>query len=265
MLTLPTQSPKLQPSAQQMPQQQPKPLTPDHTMIDKKAKRIYIIEDEQDISELMRFNLALEGYSVETFGTGEEGFRALELKQPDLVLLDIMLPGMSGLEICKRAKENAKTKATPIIMVTARGEESDIVRGLELGADDYVTKPFSPKVLSARVEAVLRRAQKSSTAASQDVIRHGAIEINIGRVEAAANGERLDLTQSEFRILQFLAQRPGWVYTRTQIVEAIRGENYAVTDRTIDFQMVGLRKKLGDHGHLIETVRGVGYRFKDIV
>ncbi len=232
-----------------------------------KPYRIFIIEDEQDISELMRFNLALEGYSVETFGTGEDGYKALVQAgdaQPDLVILDIMLPGMSGLEICKNLRATAATKTTPIVMVTAKGEESDIVRGLELGADDYVTKPFSPKVLSARVEAVLRRAQKNQSAAQQDIIRVGSLEINVGRVEATLGGQRLDLTQSEFKIMQFLAQRPGWVYTRSQIVEAIRGENYAVTDRTIDFQMVGLRKKLGENGHLIETVRGVGYRFKDI-
>jgi two-component system, OmpR family, alkaline phosphatase synthesis response regulator PhoP len=227
-------------------------------------RRVFIIEDEQDISELMRFNLALEGYVVETFATGEAGFRTLEQRTPDILILDIMLPGMNGLEICKRLKENPATKSVPVIMVTAKGEESDIVRGLELGADDYVTKPFSPKVLLARVDAVLRRSQKQNEKTS-DIIRSGAIEINDGRVEASVDGRKLDLTQSEFRILQFLAQRPGWVYTRAQIVEAIRGENYAVTDRTIDFQMVGLRKKLGEHGHLIETVRGVGYRFKDIV
>jgi two-component system, OmpR family, alkaline phosphatase synthesis response regulator PhoP len=229
-----------------------------------KNARIFIIEDEQDISELMRFNLALEGYSVETFATGELGFRGLENRKPDLLILDIMLPGMSGLEICRRLKENPATKSVPVIMVTAKGEESDIVRGLELGADDYVTKPFSPKVLLARVDAVLRRVQKQSEKQA-DVVQVGGIEINVGRVEVAVDGSKVDLTQSEFRILQFLAQRPGWVYTRAQIVEVIRGENYAVTDRTIDFQMVGLRKKLGERGHLIETVRGVGYRFKDTV
>jgi len=226
--------------------------------------RVFIIEDEQDISELMRFNLALEGFLVETFATGEAGFRGLENCKPDLLILDIMLPAMNWLEICRRLKENPATKAVPVIMVTAKGEETDIVRGLELGADDYVTKPFSPKVLLARVDAVLRRAQKQNEK-QLDVVHVSDIEINVGRVEVSVEGRKVDLTQSEFRILQFLAQRPGWVYTRSQIVEAIRGENYAVTDRTIDFQMVGLRKKLGSCGHLIETVRGVGYRFKDTV
>ena len=226
------------------------------------ARKIYIIEDEQDISELIRFNLSLEGFNVETFGTGEAGLKAIEETQPDLLILDIMLPGMSGLEICRRLKESSKTKEIPVIMVSARGEESDVVKGLELGADDYVTKPFSPKVLHARVEAVLRRGTDAKKAT--DSVNIDKLEINVGRVEVRVEGQPVALTQSEFRILHFLAQRPGWVYTRVQIVEAIRGENYAVTDRTIDFQMVGLRKKLGSMGHLIETVRGVGYRFKDI-
>ncbi len=226
------------------------------------GRTIYIIEDEQDISELIRFNLSLEGYKVESFPTGEAGLRAIEEVAPDLLILDIMLPGMSGLEICRRLKEDAKTKKIPVIMVSARGEEADIVKGLELGADDYVTKPFSPKVLHARVEAVLRRGSEAKKAV--EVVKIDGLEINAGRVEVTVDGQRVNLTQSEFRILHFLAQRPGWVYTRVQIVEAIRGENYAVTDRTIDFQMVGLRKKLGSAGHLIETVRGVGYRFKDI-
>ncbi len=226
------------------------------------ARKIYIIEDEQDISELIRFNLSLEGFNVETFGTGEAGLKAIEEAQPDLLILDIMLPGMSGLEICRRLKESSKTKEIPVIMVSARGEESDVVKGLELGADDYVTKPFSPKVLHARVEAVLRRGTDAKSAT--DSVKIDKLEINVGRVEVRVEGQLIALTQSEFRILHFLAQRPGWVYTRVQIVEAIRGENYAVTDRTIDFQMVGLRKKMGSMGHLIETVRGVGYRFKDI-
>ncbi len=225
------------------------------------GRKIYIIEDEQDISELMRFNLSLEGFAVETFSTGEAGLKAIEENAPDLLILDIMLPGMSGLEICRQLKEGQNTKKIPTIIVSARGEEADVVRGLEIGADDYVTKPFSPKVLHARVEAVLRRGQEARKAA--EVVQIGGLTINAGRVEVLVDGEKVSLTQSEFRILHFLAQRPGWVYTRSQIVEAIRGENYSVTDRTIDFQMVGLRKKLGSVGHLIETVRGVGYRFRD--
>ena len=225
---------------------------------------IFVIEDEHDIAELIRFNLSLEGYSVDVFPSGEAGFKAFEgNKKPDLLILDIMLPGMSGLEICRRLKENKATSEIPIIMVSARGEEQDIVKGLELGADDYVTKPFSPKVLLARIEAVLRRSKLENSAESTSAIKHAGLEVNPGRVEVVIDGKNVDLTQSEFKILHFLLQRPGWVFTRGQIVEAIRGENYAVTDRTIDFQMVGLRKKLGQYGDYIETVRGVGYRFKD--
>jgi two-component system alkaline phosphatase synthesis response regulator PhoP len=221
---------------------------------------IYVIEDEQDIAELVRFNLALQGYKVEAFLTGETGLAAVQKQKPDLIILDLMLPGLSGLEICKRLRNNGPH--IPIIMVTAKGEEQDVVKGLEAGADDYVAKPFSPKVLIARVEAVLRRAQAPQKTESE-VVEQAGLQINPGRFEVRINGEKVDLTRSEFSILHFLAQRPGWVYTRMQIVEAIRGENYAVTDRTIDFQMVGLRKKLGEMGSYIETVRGVGYRFKD--
>jgi two-component system, OmpR family, alkaline phosphatase synthesis response regulator PhoP len=222
---------------------------------------IYVIEDEQDIAELVRFNLGLQGYSVKTFFTGETGLAAIAKQRPDLIILDLMLPGLSGLEICQRLRDTQKPHL-PIIMVTAKGEETDVIKGLESGADDYVTKPFSPNVLLARVEAVLRRAHTREKSDS-DVVEQPGLQINPGRFEVRINGEKVELTRSEFSILHYLAQRPGWVYTRTQIVEAIRGENYAVTDRTIDFQMVGLRKKLGEMGAYIETVRGVGYRFKD--
>lgn len=227
------------------------------------AKTIFVIEDEQDIAELIRVNLKLMGHNVEVFHSGEMGYNKLAELKPDLMLLDIMLPGMNGLEICKRVKSSSETENIPVIMVSAKGEENDIVKGLELGADDYITKPFSTAVLSARVEAVLRRG-RPKTVTNDSVIQVSGIEIDVGRVEVKMGGQRVDLTQSEFKILHFLAQRPGWVYTRGQIVEAIRGENYAVTDRTIDFQMVGLRKKLGEKGELIETVRGVGYRFKEV-
>jgi two-component system, OmpR family, alkaline phosphatase synthesis response regulator PhoP len=230
----------------------------------KTASAIYVVEDENDIAELIRFNLTLEGHHVETFSTGEMVLRAIEKKKPDLIVLDLMLPGLSGLEVCSQLRGQEATAKTPIIMVTAKGEEQDVVRGLESGADDYVTKPFSPKVLLARVEAVLRRAGADSQKSILDVVRQAGLEINPGKVEVLVHGEKIDLTQSEFKILQFLAQRPGWVFTRMQIVEAIRGENYSVTDRTIDFQMVGLRKKMGPLGGMIETVRGVGYRFKDL-
>jgi two-component system alkaline phosphatase synthesis response regulator PhoP len=224
-------------------------------------EKVYVIEDEPDISELISYNLAQQGYKVQTFASGELGIGAIESQIPDLLLLDIMLPGMNGLEICQHLKKNLKTQKLPIIMVTAKGEESDIVKGLELGAEDYITKPFSTAVLKARVEAVLRRGRPQQVP-HVDTIRVEGIELHVGRVEVLLEGKKLDLTPSEFKILHFLIQRPGWVFTRSQIVEAIRGENFAVTDRTIDFQMVGLRKKMGDRGDKIETVRGVGYRFK---
>lgn len=229
----------------------------------KKSLVTYVIEDELDIAELVRFNLALEGFQVETFASGEDGLKRTLEKPCDILLLDLMLPGVDGLEVCAKLRANQATKKLPIIMMTAKGEEQDVVRGLEMGADDYVTKPFSPKVLMARIQAVLRRAERP-TQEDKNALTKAGLTIDPGRVEVFVNGAKVDLTQSEFKILQFLAQRPGWVFTRTQIVEAIRGENYAVTDRTIDFQMVGLRKKMGELGSLIETVRGVGYRFKDL-
>lgn len=225
-------------------------------------KSVLVVEDEVDIAELIRYNLELADYQVSLATTGEEGWQLIQEKSPDLVLLDLMLPKLSGLEVCEKLKEHPQLKSIPVIMVTAKGEEHDVVRGLELGADDYVTKPFSPKVLTARVGAVLRR-QGQEAPDEMGVVKRGNLVINPGKVEVTVAGAPVDLTQSEFKILQFLAQRPGWVYTRAQLVEAIHGENYAVTDRTVDFQMVGLRKKLGECGALIETVRGVGYRFKD--
>ncbi|OFZ18241.1 MAG: DNA-binding response regulator [Bdellovibrionales bacterium RBG_16_40_8] len=211
----------------------------------------------------MRYNLVLKGYSVKVFFSGEEGLNAIARKSPDLLILDIMLPGLSGLEVCEALRKHKKEKYLPLIMVSAKGEENDVVKGLELGADDYVTKPFSTAVLNARVEAVLRN-RRDSEAAHVEVIKLPGLEINANKAEVIINSQKVDLTQSEFKILHFLAQRPGFVYTRGQIVEAIRGENYTVTERAIDFQMVGLRKKIGDKGELIETIRGVGYRFKNI-
>lgn len=227
-------------------------------------QKILVVEDEADIAELIQYNLELAKFNVRTAASGEEVFDIVKEFSPDLILLDLMLPGLSGLEVCKRIKQT-EAQETPIIMVTAKGEENDIITGLELGADDYVTKPFSPQVLVARAQAVLRRSRKESDSEVDDshIVKLGELEIDPGRVEVKIKGEKVDLTQSEFRILQFLAQRPGWVYTRAQIVQAIHGSNYAVTDRTIDFQMVGLRKKLGPVGDRIETVRGVGYRFKE--
>jgi two-component system phosphate regulon response regulator PhoB len=172
-----------------------------------------------------------------------------------------MLPGMDGLEVCKRLKNNVKTEGLPIIVLTAKGEETDVVTGLELGADDYVTKPFSPKVLIARVRRILRRAVSRDM--EKPPIRIGDLVMDPGRREVLVKGKRVNLTFTEFNILYALAKRPGMVFTRYQIVDAVHGDDYPVTDRAVDVQIVSLRKKLGSCGNYIETVRGVGYRFKD--
>ena len=227
--------------------------------------KILAVEDEEDILELVRYNLDKEGYRVETAETGESALQKADMEKFDLMLLDLMLPGIDGLEVARRLKKNSRTRDLPIIMLTAKGEESDIVTGLELGADDYITKPFSPKVMIARVRAVLRRSEENDDKADdgQAIVRIHGIEIHPGRRTVHINGELVDLTYTEFQVLYILAKRPGWVFTRYQIVEAVRGSDYPVTDRSVDVQIVGLRKKMGDLGDCIETVRGVGYRFKE--
>lgn len=228
-----------------------------------KETLIYVIEDETDIARLISFNLSLIGYQVKTFANGEEGLSAVIQDQPNLLLLDIMLPGMSGLEICKKIRAVANFSQMPIIMVSAKGSELDIVQGLELGADDYITKPFSPMILSARVGAILRRIKQNTLVSAEGVLTLNNLVIHPGKHEVTSQGHKVDLTPSEFQILYFLAQKAGWVFTRSQIVDAIHGMHHAVTERTIDFQMVGIRKKLGPAGENIETVRGIGYRYKE--
>lgn len=226
------------------------------------AEKILVVEDEENIQELIRYNLAKEGYQVSCVLSGEKGLEAARTGSPDLVLLDLMLPGLDGLDVCKELKRDAATQGIAVIMVTAKGDETNIVMGLELGADDYVVKPFSPKILLSRVKAVLRR-KDSPSPADKDVIQIGDLVIHSGRHEVLLRNKKLDLTFTEFRILQTLATRPGWVFTRGQIVDAVRGEDHAVTDRSVDFQIVGLRRKLDDYATHIETVRGVGYRFQE--
>lgn len=228
--------------------------------------KILVIEDDADIQELIRYNLEREGYSVIASLTGEEGLTLAKKESPDLIVLDLMLPGMDGLDVCRSIKASPETKSVAIVMLTAKGEESDIVIGLELGADDYVTKPFSPKVLIARIKAVLRRKAEGYDdfkTSEKGIIKAHSIHIHPGRHEVKISGKLVDLTATEFTLLSFLASRPGWVFTRHQIIDAIHGGEIVVTDRAVDVQIVGLRKKLGDAGKYIETVRGVGYRFKD--
>jgi two-component system, OmpR family, alkaline phosphatase synthesis response regulator PhoP len=226
------------------------------------GETILVIEDEDDILELLRYNLAREGFKVITAGGGQQGLSLALAKLPDLLLLDLMLPGLDGLEVCRVLKKDPKTASIPIVMVTAKGEESDIVTGLELGAEDYVAKPFSMKVLLARVRGVLRRHREPQVAADTIVRAHDLV-INPGRHEVLIKGKPVEMTFSELRILHLLASRPGWVMTREQIVDAVRGEDYAVTDRAVDVQIVGIRRKLGTRADYVETVRGVGYRFKE--
>ena len=223
---------------------------------------ILIVEDEEDILQLIEYNLLKEGFTAVCARTGEEALRLARDEQPDLVLLDLMLPGIDGLEVCRTLRRQPPTATTPIVMLTAKGEEADIVAGLELGADDYITKPFTPKVLVARLRTVLRR-RAAAPVEKDSILRIHGIEIHPGRHEVLVGGKRVELTFTEFRLLQLLAGRPGWVFTRYQIVNAVRGEDYVVTDRAVDVQIVGLRKKLGEAGRYIETVRGVGYRFRD--
>lgn len=226
-------------------------------------EKILVVEDDEDIMELIDYNLSREGYQVFKVASGEEALVAEEREKPDLVILDLMLPGLDGLEVCRRLRHKPGVRNVPIIMVTAKGEETDIVAGLEVGADDYVVKPFSPKILIARIRNVLRRFSGEPPAPDDSVVDRQGIYIHPGRREVKAGEVNLQLTFTEFNILLYLARRPGWVFTRSQIVDAVRGNDYHVTERSVDVHILGLRKKLGDHGDVVETVRGVGYRFKE--
>ncbi len=223
------------------------------------GRKILIIEDEEDLVDLLRFNLEAQGYEVAAAYTGEEGLAMAQQEKPDVLLLDIMLPGMDGLDVCRRLKRSPATADISIIMVTAKGEESDIVEGLELGADDYVTKPFSLKVLFARIQAVLRRREGDD---SPERLIRGPVMVDPVKFEVTVSGRPVTLTPTEFRILHLLVRKPGWTFTRNQIMQHVHGENHAATARSVDVQIVGLRRKLGEAGALIETIRGIGYRFR---
>ena len=225
-------------------------------------ERILVVDDEEDILELVRYNLAKEGYHVTGALTGEDALTKARSETFDLIVLDLMLPGIDGLEVAKRLKKSPKTEQIPIVMLSAKGEEADIVTGLELGADDYITKPFSPRIMLARVRTALRRKTGKPQDETTD-IHIFELEIHPGRRSVLAAGKPVDLTYTEFQVLYLLARRPGWVFTRSMIVDAVHGDDYPVTDRSVDVQIVGLRKKLGDFGKYIETVRGVGYRMKE--
>ncbi|OFZ22578.1 MAG: DNA-binding response regulator [Bdellovibrionales bacterium RIFOXYA1_FULL_36_14] len=226
---------------------------------------IHIIEDDKDIANLVQFNLMDAGYDVICSWDGKNGFETARNKKPDLILLDLMLPGMNGIDICEQLKKIQETQTIPIIMMTAKGEEDDVVKGLNAGAEDYITKPFSPKILLARVSSVLRRVNQYNKEKEeiQEMISIQGLEINNTKRKVWCHHNEVEVTYSEFQILYLLAKIPGKVYSRQQIVNMIRGENHAITDRAVDVQIVGLRKKLGSCAEYIETVRGVGYRFKE--
>ena len=224
-------------------------------------KNIVIVDDEIDILEILKINIERNNYKAYCFQDGESAISHILKNLPDLIILDLMLPGIDGFDICRLLKNKDLTKNIPILILSAKGEESDIIKGLELGADDYVTKPFSAKVLSARVNTLLRRSLANEEEAKDKSITFEELSIHPGKRNVKISNKTVDLTYTEFQILFLLASHPNWVYTRNQIIDEIRGDDYPVTDRSIDFQIVGLRKKLQSASRFIKTVRGVGYRF----
>jgi len=229
------------------------------------TEKILIIEDDPEIQEMLKFAFAREGWKLLQASTGEEGLKILRDKGADCIILDIMLPGMDGLKTLKKIREDKKAQTLPVIMCTARGEEADIIAGLELGADDYVVKPYSPRVLAARIRAGLRRkeaAAAESESPPKKFLQHGKLSIDIERHTVHLDKKPLDLFPTEFAILTQFMSHPDIVFSRQRLITAIRGNDYPVTDRSIDVQIMGLRKKLGDAGDMIETIRGIGYRFK---
>jgi len=224
--------------------------------------RLLVVDDEPDILELVQYNLRKAQYDVVCVASGEEALAQVRSAPPDLIVLDLMLPGVDGLEVCKALKRDTRTAAIPIVILTARGEDADIVAGLELGADDYLTKPFSSRVLLARIRAVLRR-HHAEPVAEDAVITHHGLVLHPGRHEVLVEGQPVPLTLTEFRVLHLLARHPGWVFTRNQIIAAAQGADVSVTERSVDVHIVSLRRKLGILGEEIETIRGVGYRLQE--
>ena len=225
------------------------------------TERILIIEDDPEIQEMLKFAFAQEGWKLIPAETGEEGLELLRKEGADCVILDIMLPGMDGFKALKKIRADDSFRSLPVIMCTARGEEADIVTGLELGADDYVVKPYIPRVLAARIRAGLRR-KESTLSQDKSILRHGKLSLDVERHAAFYGEEALDLQATEFAILAQFMSYPDIVFSRQKLITAIRGPDYPVTDRSVDVQILGLRKKLGDAGDLIETIRGIGYRFR---
>jgi two-component system, OmpR family, alkaline phosphatase synthesis response regulator PhoP len=226
------------------------------------STKVLVVDDEHDILELIRFNLEREGFNVITVDSGEAALAQATRLRPDVVVLDLMLPGLDGIEVCRRLKENELTREIPVLMLTARTEDADIVTGLDVGADDYVTKPFSPKVLVARIRTIIRRRSAGHVTGDEDLLVVHGIRIDIARHEVRVGDRDVNLSATEFAIMVLLARNPGWVFSRTRIIDSVKGKDYPVTERSVDVQILGLRKKLADKGRLVETVRGVGYRLR---
>jgi two-component system phosphate regulon response regulator PhoB len=233
------------------------------------ATSILIVEDDRDISELIRFHIEREGYRARESVSGREALEMIRKEHPDLVVLDLMLPDLDGLEICRRMKWDDRTRSIPVLIVSAKGDETDVVTGLELGADDYVSKPFSPRVLMARVKNILRRGNVAEPAAKNENGRNvtamagGEVVIDLDQHKVFVQGEAVEFTLTEFGILHYLARRPGFVRTRDQIIAAVHGDNIVLSSRTVDVHVTAIRRKLGEFGAMIQTVRGVGYRLTE--
>ena len=227
--------------------------------------RILVIEDDPDIQNLIQFNLSAEGFDVETASDGQSGLDRAKKIKPDLVVLDLMLPLLNGIEVCKGLRNNEETRSTPVIMLTAKGEESDVVFGLGVGADDYMIKPFSMKELVARIYTRLRGPMAPEEKKDpQDITRYGGIEINRSRFEVTVSDAHVPMTLAEFRLFDALMSRPGVVMSRDTLLDAVTGGEGVLIDRNIDVHVRSIRKKLGEERDLIQTVRGLGYKFKDL-
>ena len=223
-------------------------------------KKIVIVEDESDILEILTYNLQREGFDVFSADNGLQGLTLIQQQVPDLALLDLMLPGMDGLTICQKIRLDQNCADIPVIMVTAKSEESDIVLGLGLGADDYISKPFSPKELTARIKALLRRDQRHQAPISKNIEIKGLV-IDTTKHKVTFNGEKIKLTVTEFRLLSYLAKHAGQVFSREQLMNNAYSNDVIVVDRNIDVHIRSIRKKIGEQNHFIETVRGIGYSF----
>lgn len=223
--------------------------------------KILIVEDDRDIVEMVEYNLQEEGYVTISALNGEDGINLARREQPDLIILDIMLPVIDGFEVCRTLKSDDKTSHIPIIILSAKSQETDKVVGLELGADDYVTKPFSPRELIARIRAIMRRGAEQQTS---DIVKKGDMIIDSAKYKVMVGSEEIPLTTTEFKLLEYMARRPGVVLSRYQILDAVSGDDTIVCDRTVDAHVKSLRHKLGTARDYIETVRGAGYRFKEV-